>query len=140
MGWQDKLRDELVSIIQPTGLTTYMVFDPQGGAGKNINTKKVAWQNQIIGSLNTAGIQTQLRTWNTTTYDDRGVLIIFFGNIITETQIFKDMISKSPSIKLIITIWEYVFEIENFSFIEKRIQEPDGDIGFQVWKREKVNV
>lgn len=141
MGWIDKLRDELVSIIQPTGLTAYMVFDSQGGSGKNINIMKRDWQNQMIGLLNAAGIQTQLRTWDTTSYDDRGVLIMFFGNQITRTQIFKDMISKAASIKWILSMWEISYEIENFSlFSTKVIRDTDGETNLNVFKREKVNL
>ena len=141
MGWKQSLRDELVSRIQPTGLTVYMVYDPQGGSGKNVNAMKRDWQDELITALTAAGITVTKATWDVDTYDDRGVLVMFFGNQIIEIQRFKDMIKKATAIKWILNVWEHVFEIENFSlFIEKRIQESDGDIEVQVWKREKVNV
>ena len=141
MTWKSKLRDELVSRIQPTGLTVYIVYDSQGGSGKNVNTTKRDWQDELITALASAGITVTKATWDIDTYDDRGVLVMFFGSQIIDKQKFKDMISKADSIKWILTIMDHVQEIENFSlFAEKIIKEPDGEIRVQLWKREKVNV
>ncbi len=141
MTWKVKLRDELVSRIQPTGLTVYMVYDPQGGSGKNVNTTKRNWQDELITALTGAGITVTKATWDIDTYDDRGVLVMFFGTQIINTQKFKDMISKATSIKWIVCMWELPKdkEIENFKLIaEKTIRDTDGNINIQVWKREKV--
>lgn len=139
MTWKAKLRDELVSRIQPTGLTVYMVYDAQGGSGKNVNVMKRNWQDELITALTGAGITVTKATWDIDTYDDKGVLVMFFGNQITRKQRFKDMIEKASSIKWILCVWETVEEIENFSlFNQKRIREPDGDINVQILKRDKV--
>lgn len=140
MTWKAKLRDELVSRIQPTGLTVYMVYDPQGGSGKNVNAMKRDWQDELITALTGAGITVVKATWDIDTYDDRGVLIMFFSKQIVDRQIFKDMIEKATSIKWIITIWDNSNNpLENFSlFAERTIRELDGEIPIQIWKRDKV--
>lgn len=141
MGWKAKLRDELVSRIQPTGLTVYMVYDPQGGAGKNVNIKKRDWQDELITALTAAGITVTKATWDIDTYDNRGILVMFWGNQLVEKQKFKDMIAKATTIKWILCIWAVPHEIENFSlFVEKQINETDGGITIQVFKRDRVFV
>ena len=78
---------------------------------------------------------------NDLVFQGKGVLIMFFGTRIIGSQKFKDMISKASAIKWIVTMWEPIDEIENFSLnINKEIIEPDGQINVKVWKREKVNV
>jgi len=143
MGWKAKLRDELVSRIQPTGLTVYMVYDKQGGARKNVNVTKRDWQDELITALTSAGITVTKATWDIDTYDDKGILIMFFASQIVHTQKFKDMIKKASAIKWILTMMEAIGErdIDNFSVVvNKVITQPDGEVNVRVYKRDKVYV
>ena len=143
MTWKAKLRDELVSRIQPTGLTVYMVYDPQGGSHptKQANITKRDWQDELITALVGAGITVTKATWDVDIYNDRGILVMFFGHSLVHRQKFKDMIEKAGAIKWILCMWDVPEEIENFSlFARKFVRDTDGEIAVNIFKRDKVNV
>ena len=142
MSWKTDLRDLLISKIQPTGLTVYLVHHNWDGG------RKKQWQEDLRVALTTAGINVVKATWDLDTYADRGILLMLRGDDIIKTQRFRDVIGKATSIKWLINVFsmgphtiKYLDSELGFKQVQViRKKNPDMAVRTHIFKRVKADV